>query len=132
MVIVVDTSVFLAVAFMEPERNAIIAATSGHEAVAPDILPYEMGNALVSMVRKGALHEDSIQPAWETLCQFAVLLRPVDIGMALDMAIKCRIYAYDAYFLACASSMRAPVLTLDKTMQRAARSLEIPVVEISS
>jgi predicted nucleic acid-binding protein len=38
-------------------------------------------------------------------------------------------YAYDAYFLECASGLRLPLLTLDRGMKSVARELGIEVLE---
>jgi len=40
------------------------------------------------------------------------------------------IYAYDAYYLECAVSHRAPLFTLDKGMRRVAQSLSLTVMEL--
>ena len=46
MKIVADTSAFLAVALGEPQGARIVAATAGHDLIAPEALPFEVGNAL--------------------------------------------------------------------------------------
>ena len=46
-----------------------------------------------------------------------------------DLAVRSRIYAYDAYFLECALSLRLPLLTLDRGMKQIARELSIHLVE---
>ncbi len=46
MDIVSDTNILLAVIFNEPEKDNIVRLTSGNDAIAPEILPYEVGNAL--------------------------------------------------------------------------------------
>lgn len=129
MLIVADTNVFLAVALGEPERPRIVALTTGHELAAPQILPFEIGNAIIAMTRKGVLGADEIIPCWDAVQAILVDLRPVDLRSALELAFRFGIYAYDAYFLECALSLRAPILTLDKQMKRIARKLHIPVLE---
>ncbi len=52
MEIVIDTSVFLAVALNEPEKAGLIKLTEGAELVAPQVMPYEAANALSAMVRR--------------------------------------------------------------------------------
>ena len=46
MKLVADTSVFLAVTLEEPERARIIELTAGTELLAPEVLPFEIGNAI--------------------------------------------------------------------------------------
>lgn len=52
MDVVPDTNIFLAVIFNEPEKDNIIQLTSGNDAIVPEILPYEVGNALSEMIKE--------------------------------------------------------------------------------
>ncbi len=52
MDIISDTNIFLAVALNEPEKDSIIELTFDTAAVAPEILPYEIGNALSAMIKR--------------------------------------------------------------------------------
>jgi len=97
--------------------------------VAPQVLPFEIGNALSAMAKRGALRAEETVKAWDVVQSIAVELRPIDLRLALEIALRFGIYAYDAYFLECALSVRAPILTLDKGMQRVARELNIHVLE---
>ena len=129
MKIIADTNTFIAVALNEPEKKKIIQLTEGHELIAPDVLPFEIGNALTAMMKKNALKKDEVATAWEIVQQIAVDLRPTDIKSALGIAIKFNIYAYDAYFLDCAKNFRSPLLTLDLGMKRVAREIGITILE---
>lgn len=121
----------LAVALDEPEKGRIVQSTVGHELVAPEVLPFEMGNALTAMMKKGALAPDEVAAAWDAIQAIPVALRPIDIRAALAVAARFGTYAYDAYFLECALSQRLPFLTLDKGMRHVARELSIQVLEVS-
>ena len=129
MRIVADTSAFLAVALNEPEKLSIIELAAGADLVSPQVLPFEIGNALTAMMKKGVLRADEVPLAWDAAQTIAVELRVVDIRSALDIAARYGTYAYDAYFLECALSQRLPLLTLDKNMKRVARELSIKVLE---
>ncbi|HOH28288.1 MAG TPA: type II toxin-antitoxin system VapC family toxin [Candidatus Hydrogenedentes bacterium] len=129
MVIVADTNVFLAAALDEPERPWIIESTTGHELAAPQVLPYEIGNAIVAMGKKGKLKPAEVLTCWDAVQEIPVELRSIDLRSALNIATRFGIYAYDAYFLECALSLRAPLLTLDRRMKRIARELSIMVLE---
>lgn len=129
MRVVADTNIFLASVLEEPEKERIVALTSGHELVAPEILFYEIGNALSALAKKAVLDADEVNIAWETVQQIPVQLTIVDIGSALRIATAYAIYAYDAYFLECAMRMRAPILTLDKKMKLVAGEIGIQIVE---
>ena len=47
---------------------------------------------------------------------------------ALSIAAQVNAYAYDAYFLDCALRHGAPLLTLDRTLSRAAATLGVNTV----
>ncbi len=129
MKIVADTNTFLAVALEEPEKTQIIQLTVGHSLVAPEVLPFEVGNALTAMIRKRTLDADEILSVWDAVQAIPVELRRIDIRAALAMASRFGIYAYDAYFIACADGLRCPLLTLDRQMKTVAREIGIDVLE---
>jgi predicted nucleic acid-binding protein len=127
--IIADTNTFIAVALNEPEKDKIIGLTEGHDLIAPDVLPFEIGNALTAMMKKNALKKEEVTTAWEIVQQIPVDLRHTDIKSALSIAIKFNLCAYDAYFLECAENLRSPLLTLDIGMQKVARQIGISVLE---
>ncbi len=129
MKITADTNTFIAVALNEPEKNKIIQLTEGCDLVAPDVLPFEIGNALTAMMKKGTLNSDEIQTSWEIIQHIPVELRHIDIKSALNIAATFNIYAYDAYFLECAGSLKCPLITLDHGMQKIAQEMGILVLE---
>ncbi len=131
MKIVADTNIFLAVTLYEPERDEIIRLTIGHELVAPDVLPFELGNALSAMLKRHKLLPDELLRVWDATQQIPVDLRSIDIREALKIASQFNIYAYDAYFLACAISLHSPLITLDQSMKKIAQSLGINIMEVT-
>ncbi len=130
MKITADTNVFLAVALKEPERKQIIELTTGHELIAPAILPFEVGNALSAMAKRGIVTAEEAAMAWSTVQSIAVDLRQINMESSLALAIRFGIYAYDAYFLECALRSSSPLLSLDKGMKHIAQRLHIEIVEI--
>lgn len=129
MNIISDTNIFLAVVLDEPEKQHIIQLTSQADAIAPEILPYEIGNALSAMIKRKQLTKDEALEALITANKIPVRLVNIDIQAALKLAIEFNIYAYDAYFLQCAKSLSFPLLTLDKKMKQVASELNIKVME---
>jgi len=129
MKIVADTNAFLAVALGEPERPRLLTLTQGHDLVAPEVLPFEIGNALTAMTKKGVLEPREVVLAWDAVQAIAVELRAIDIRSALALATQFGVYADDAYFIECALSMRIPLLTLDKGIKHVARDLGVPILE---
>ena len=129
MKVVADTNTFLAVALNEPERSQIVKLTVGHDLVAPEVLPFEVGNALTAMMKKGILRAAQVTAAWDAVQAIPVELHAIDVRSALGIASKFGTYAYDAYFLECALSLRLPLLTLDGGMKHIARNLSVQVLE---
>ncbi len=129
MKIVADTNTFIAVALEEPEKKQIIRFTVGKELVAPEVLPYEIGNALTAMVKKRALDPNEVISAWDAVQTIPVELRRIDIQAALGLAVRFNIYAYDAYFIECALNLRCPMLTLDHRMKMVAMDVGIRILE---
>lgn len=130
MKIVADTSSFLAVALEETKKPSIIKLTEGCDLIAPDVLPFEIGNALSSLLRKKVLKSGMAVKVWDAVIDIPVELKPVDIRSAIAIADKHGIYAYDAYFLECASHWRAPLLTLDRKLAKLAQSIGIKTIEV--
>jgi predicted nucleic acid-binding protein len=129
MEIVSDASAFLAVALNEVERDWVIERTSGSTIVSPEVLPYEIGNALIAMRKKGRLNTREILRAFDITQRIAVRLLPIKIHDALRMAIRFNIYAYDAYYLQCCTENGLPLISLDDRMCEIARSIGIKVME---
>lgn len=129
MRVLADTSAFLAVVLDEPERPWLLKVTEGIELVAPAVLPYEVGNALSALVKRGRLDRREAVEAWQAMQSIAVGLAEIDIAASLRLATEYGIYAYDAYFMQCAIQQGYPLLTLDRAMRRVARVLKIKLVE---
>jgi predicted nucleic acid-binding protein len=101
MEIVSDASAFLAVALNEIDRDWVIQNTSGFSIVSPDVLPYEIGNALIAVKRKGRLSDREVVRAFDSSQKIPVKLVPVRVHDAVKLALRFNIYAYDAYYLQC-------------------------------
>ena len=129
MDIVADASAFLAVVLNEAARDSIIRSTAGRGIVAPEILPYEIGNALVVVRKKGRLTDREVLQAFDRAQQIAVTLLPVTIPDAVKLAMQFGIYAYDAYYLQCCIENRLPLLSLDARMCEVAKRLRIQILE---
>jgi predicted nucleic acid-binding protein len=122
-----DASAFLAVILHESHREWIIDKTRGAAIVSPEVLPYEIGNALIAVMKKGRLDHREILGAFEASQRIPVQLVPVTIPAALQIATRFNIYAYDAYYLQCCLEKRLPLISLDERMRDIAEKLEIKV-----
>jgi len=128
MEIVADASAFLAVLLDEESREWVIERTSGYVVLSPEVLPYEIANALINVRRKGRLTEKEALKAFGISQRIAVRLLPVKIDEAMKLALRFGIYAYDAFYLQCCLETRLPLITLDNRMSEVAASLSIKVV----
>jgi predicted nucleic acid-binding protein len=129
MNIIADTNIFLAVALNEPEKPRIIEITLEADIIAPEILPYEIGNALSTLVKRQQITPSEALSAQKAIHLIPVRLINIDIWSALELAIEHQIYAYDAYFLSCAKNLSYPLMTLDQPLKRLAKALNIKVLE---
>ena len=128
MELVSDASTFLAVVLDEVHREWVIERTSGCAMVAPEVLPYEIANALIAVKRKGRLNEREALKAFVISQRIAVRLLPVRIHDAMKIAVKFNIYAYDAFYLQCCIETKLPLISLDSRMCEVAKNLAIKVV----
>ena len=129
MNVVADTNIFLAIALDKPQKEHIIDVTSDAVLSAPEILPYEIGNALSAMTKRGRISKGEALAAEKAANLIPVRLVSIDVQQALELAIEYNIYAYDAYFLLCAKSLVQSLMSLDKRMKQIARDLGIDVLE---
>lgn len=130
MQVVIDPSAVLAVLLHEPERASLIESTRQAVLIAPALLPWEIGNALIAGLRRKRLRLDDVKAAWRSFEEIPMRLVDVDMGRALDVAAEHGLYAYDAYVLEAALSRRLPLLTLDSALARAARQSGVAVLEV--
>lgn len=129
MEIIADTNIFLAVALNEPQKPRIIEITADSNVLAPDLLPYEIGNALSAMVKRRQVSASQALEAERRARRIPVRLVAVDVQASLQLALEQDIYAYDAYFLHCSKSFSGLLLTLDRRMKQVARSLNLRLLE---
>ena len=128
MDIVIDSSAIIAVIVDEPEKDAIIAATSGQSLIGPGSIPWEIGNAFSAMIRQRRVRLADAQRGMEILDGIPMQYVNVDMSNVLSIAAQVNAYAYDAYFLDSALRHGAPLLTLDRTLSRAAATLGVNTI----
>jgi predicted nucleic acid-binding protein len=128
--LVVDTSVLIAVLTGEPARDQLIARTQGAELLAPGSVHWEVGNAFSALLKRRRLKLPEVQVALTAYGQIPIRFVDVDLASALEWADRFGLYAYDAYLMACARRQRAPLLTLDARLWRAAQQAGVELLEI--
>lgn len=131
MEIVVDTSVLIAVLTGEATRDHVIARTQGAELLAPGSVHWELGNAFSALLKRRRLKLTEVQAALAAFAQIPIRYVDVDLATALELTDRFGLYAYDAYLMTCARRQRAPLLTLDARLGRAAKEAGVQVMEVS-
>ena len=129
MDLVVDTSTIIAVIANEPEKALLIAKTQAYDLVAPRSLFWEIGNAFSAMIKRGRITLEQATAAIEIYKQIPIDLVDVDLVSALEIVDRHKVYAYDAYMIACASNRGCPLLTLDSGLAYAAKAARLEVWE---
>ena len=132
MEISVDTSVIIAVILNEPTKRRLLEMTLDAELQSAPSLPWEVGNALSALFKRGSLSLQQARKALDSFVAIPVRLADVDLEGALEIADAFNIYAYDAYILECARRYRTPLLSLDGPQCKVARKLGIEVLEVDA
>ncbi len=130
MELIVDTSVIIAVIANEPEKPALVAATQGFDLVAPLSLHWEIGNAFSAMMRRNRITLQEAEAAIEIYRQIPLRFVDVSLKQSLELSDRLKIYAYDAYLIACALTQGCALVTLDGGLSYAAKAAGITVVEV--
>lgn len=130
MDVTVDASVLIAVIGNEPSRERAIALAAGHSLLAPQSVHWEIGNALSAMLKRQRVSLAQALACIDAYRQIPIRLVDLDLRSALVLAEPLRVYAYDAYLLACARQFHTPLMTLDEPLKAAAATLGISVLEV--
>jgi len=128
--IVIDTSVIIAVIANEPEKKRIIKITEGTTLLAPSSVYWEIGNAFSAMFRRGRTDFKKVKKALSIFKKIPIRFVDVELEKSLEIAKETDMYCYDAYLLRCCQKYNAPLITLDKKLLNAAKSLSIDVIEV--
>jgi predicted nucleic acid-binding protein len=128
MEITVDTSILLAACTNEPSKPRLIRQTVGASLIAPASVHWEVGNALSAMLKRERIDLAQAQACVEAYRKIPVKRIEVDLGQALVLSTRFRLYAYDAYLLVCAMETHSPLMTLDSALKAAAQQLGIEVL----
>jgi predicted nucleic acid-binding protein len=133
---VVDASVALAWCFPDEASeyaDAVLTALEGQELIVPAIWPIEITNALLVGERRKRIRQPEIRRFADLLMGLKISedLQNVSeaLGHVLPLAREYDISAYDASYLDVAIRHEAPLATLDRTLQQAARDAGVTIVE---
>ena len=129
MNILLDACVIMAVLLEEPEKELVLELTKNSILIAPNVIDFEIGNALSKLYRRKIITEKDVYEAFSAYKQIPLHIKTVDINNSMRIFCKFSIYAYDAYYLEMASRLNLPLLTFDSNMKIVAEELKIKILE---
>ncbi len=130
MNLVVDASIILAALTSEPERPTILKMTQDQDLLAPASVPWEIGNALSAMIRRGRVTAAQARDVLKNYERIPIRFVEVSLQDAIEVAASHNIYAYDAYLIVCAREQRCRLISLDKGLLKAAVDAGVGVLEV--
>jgi predicted nucleic acid-binding protein len=128
--LVVDASILLAVLVSEPERAKIIELTKDVDLMAPSSVHWEIGNALSSILKRGRMTLVQAQSVLKNYEKIPLRFVEVSLHESIQICADRKIYAYDAFLIACARDQKCRLISLDKALLQAGRDSGIQVVEV--
>ena len=130
MKIIVDTSVIVAVLTNEKHKKRLIELTKGADLIAPSSLHWEVGNAFSALLKKKRITLEQTFSALAAYKGIAIRFYQVSLKEALSLCVKVNLYAYDAYFIACALRLKSPLLSLDEDLLSAAAESGVSTIKV--
>ena len=118
--VVADCSVLAALLFAEPQAEDAAALLQQRAVHAPTLLPYELASVARKKQRAGATPVE-IDTALTDFAEQRIELHPVPLADVIALAAQYGLSAYDAAYLWLAVELRAPLLTFDHRLARAAQ-----------
>jgi len=131
MNLVLDTSVIIAVITNEAHKRRLIELTKGADLMAPSSLHWQIGNAFSAMFRRNRITLKQSISALGAYRKIPLRYDDIELTVAVQLSHRLRIYAYDAYVLACAIKNRCPLISLDSSLVDTARKAGIEVLEVT-
>ncbi|NJP10272.1 MAG: type II toxin-antitoxin system VapC family toxin [Leptolyngbyaceae cyanobacterium RU_5_1] len=125
MAIVVDANLFIVLINGDPRGDQVLTQVTGwfEQEIplhAPDLVRYEVANALTRSIRAGTFLQDELESAWSLFSGLPITYHPCIQGVrVVEIALSLgRQSAYDAAYLALAETLEAELWTLDGSLYR--------------
>ncbi|MBS0260459.1 MAG: type II toxin-antitoxin system VapC family toxin [Planctomycetes bacterium] len=136
--LVLDASVALKMIFLKEKDSALAVALQEEfrnqvrQLIAPDILPAEMGHALMRAERKGLIQKGQGKVLFEDFIVPCPQLFPYGelFDRAMEIASDFRIGFYDALYVTLAEQEGCDLVTSDEKLQNSLPGF--PIVSLSS
>jgi predicted nucleic acid-binding protein len=129
MEVLLDASAIMAVIADEPESEIVINCTKNAIIVSPNMLSFEIANALTKMMKKKIIDtQEKMIDLIKNFKKIPIKIVEVDLEKSLEIAWKYKIYAYDAYYLETSKRLNLPLLTFDGGMKRIGKEIGLTVL----
>jgi len=120
MSLVVDASVVTSALVADgPDGEWAISLLTAYPLVAPQLLPVEVANALRRAAARGAVSQDVASLAHADLMRLRVRLFSYAPLAERIWGLRGNLTAYDAWYVALAEALGAPLATLDRRLSKA-------------
>jgi predicted nucleic acid-binding protein len=127
--ILLDASAIMAVIADEPESEIVINYTKDATILSPNIVSFEIANALTKMMKKKVIDtKEKMIALIKNFQKIPIKTIDVDLEKSLAIAWDYKIYAYDSIYLEIAKGLNLPLLTFDSGMRRVGRELGINIL----
>ena len=110
----------------------IIDLTKDADLIAPASVHWEVGNALSSMLKRARMTLTQAESVLKNYEKIPIRFVEVSLHEAIQISADRKIYAYDAFLIACAREQRCRLISLDKGLLQASKDSAIRVVEVPS
>ena len=118
---VIDASALAAVLFGEPEAETMVGRLQGYALAAPLLLPFELASICLKKVKRYPAKRTLLLEALELFEQMDIAQIKVNVREVVTLAEQKRLSTYDASYLWLAQQFGAELVTLDKTLDKAAQ-----------
>lgn len=120
---VIDASALAALVFSEPEQSKIAEQIQGASLLAPALIDYELASVCLKKLRRYSRQRDALLAALALTKRMDIKQIRVNPAEVAVLADEAGITAYDAAYLWLSLVHRAPLVTLDQKLGRAAANL---------
>ena len=129
MEIVLDASAIIAVISEEPEASSVLELSKNAVFVSPNVISFEIANSLSRMLKKGLINDRSkMVELINSFQQIPIKLFNNNLENVIQLVWNHKIYAYDAFYLETAKSLKLPLLTLDNEMKKIGKYIGISIL----
>lgn len=121
---IIDASVILSAFFPDESQDQAQAVVSDHvagliELRAPDLLPYELADAVWQAERRERISTDQANEIIQAMAGLKIEILSLDWAEMLPLARRFGRSAYDAAYLVLAENLGEPLITADERLYKA-------------